>query len=87
MGYLRFHSRNGANWYSGDSRYDYLYSEEELRSWIPRLRALARMATRIYVFFNNCHGAQAALNALHLRRLLGQETRSTARPLQASLFA
>ncbi|TFG83217.1 MAG: DUF72 domain-containing protein, partial [Spirochaetales bacterium] len=34
LGYLRFHGRNSDNWWNGDnvSRYDYLYSVEELEA-------------------------------------------------------
>jgi len=70
--YVRFHSRNARNWYGGrESRYDYSYGEEELAGWVPKVRALAGRAGRVLVFFNNCHAASAAGNALVFRRLLG----------------
>ena len=87
IGYVRFHSRNGNHWYAGDARYDYDYSEEELREWLPRLQEIAARTTSVHVFFNNCHHAQAVENALAFQRLLGQETRLPAHPEQRDLFA
>lgn len=78
-GYVRFHGRNRANWWgqrgsrTGD-RYDYLYSESELREWAVKIRDLARQAERVYVFFNNCHAGQAAQNARLMQELLAAET-------------
>lgn len=87
MAYLRLHSRNGRNWYSGGSRYDYDYSREELLQWADKLRALSRVTTSVYVFFNNCHGAQAARNALLLKELLQQRPLPHPLPAQGSLFS
>jgi uncharacterized protein YecE (DUF72 family) len=39
--YIRFHSRNAANWYrSGEERYDYDYSDAELEEWVAALDGL-----------------------------------------------
>jgi uncharacterized protein YecE (DUF72 family) len=75
LGYVRFHGRNYKDWWGGqkEKRYDYLYSEEELREWLPRLRQLEREAEKTFVFMNNCYQAQAATNALQLQALLGGE--------------
>ena len=71
MGYVRFHSRDGSKWYkSGAERYDYLYSDEELREWLPKLRAIAQRARNIYIYFNNCHAAQAVKNARRMKELI-----------------
>ena len=85
--YVRFHSRDGDRWYSADRRYDYNYSEEELLEWVPKLRDLALSSSTVYVFFNNCHGAQAAANANELRTLLGQRTSMPRRMEQKPLFS
>ncbi|HUJ77228.1 MAG TPA: DUF72 domain-containing protein, partial [bacterium] len=39
FGYIRFHGRNAATWWTGDnaSRYDYLYSPQELTEWVDRI--------------------------------------------------
>ena len=76
--YVRFHGRNAHNWWSsataGD-RYDYLYSPDELREWIDKVRALAEQARRTYLFFNNCHAGQAARNARLMSELLRRSER------------
>ena len=84
--YVRFHGRNASTWNkrggSAAERFDYLYSDEELREWVGPLRELAEEAKQAYAFFNNNatspdgHGgrmAQAAANAKALQRLLQAE--------------
>lgn len=68
--YFRFHGRN-PYWFEADKheRYNYLYSPEELRGFLPDIRAMVEHRDT-YVFFNNCYGAKAARNALELRQLL-----------------
>ena len=69
--YVRFHSRNAANWYGSDQqRYDYSYSDEELNGWIASLSNAAPDTERILLLFNNCHRAQAAENARRMRILI-----------------
>jgi uncharacterized protein YecE (DUF72 family) len=74
IGYVRFHGRNAANWWSHEEareRYDYLYSEDELAEWVPRVEELAKITAKTYTFFNNhCHG-QSAINARMLARMIG----------------
>ncbi|HOD80570.1 MAG: hypothetical protein BWX88_01444 [Planctomycetes bacterium ADurb.Bin126] len=70
-GYLRLHSRNARNWYAGEKdRYDYGYSEQEMRELLREWEALAGQVDRVYVYFNNCHAGQAARNAEAFGRLL-----------------
>ena len=57
---------------SGD-RYDYDYSEPELKGWLDKVRELANQARRTYLFFNNCHAGQAARNAKLMQELLRQQ--------------
>ena len=52
-------------------RYDYLYSEEELKEWVGKIRELATTTKKTFVFFNNCHAGQAATSAKLMRTLLG----------------
>jgi uncharacterized protein YecE (DUF72 family) len=86
MTYVRFHGRNAATWNvrggSAAERFDYLYSEEELREWVPPLRELAGAAEEAYAFFNNNNQtngvAQAPAGALLLRKLLEEERVATA---------
>src|SRR5919205_2332043 len=55
--YVRFHGRNAETWNkrtgSAAERFDYLYSEDELREWVPQLRELAGAAKTVYAMFNN----------------------------------
>jgi len=69
--YVRFHSRNKANWYLGDKeRYDFHYDDAALNEWIDAASAAAAAGTteRALFLFNNCFRSQAADNA---RRMMG----------------
>lgn len=69
--YLRFHSRNRSKWYQGGAaRYDYNYSTEELLEWAGKLQDAIASSRSIFVFFNNCHGGQAAENARRMAEIL-----------------
>jgi uncharacterized protein YecE (DUF72 family) len=86
LAYVRLHGRNAATWNvrggSAADRFDYLYSEDELREWVPSLRKLGEQAEQAYAFFNNNNQtngvAQAPAGAFLLRRLLEQEGVPTA---------
>ncbi len=71
-GYLRLHSRLAGNWYAGDGgdRYDYHYSEAEMAKLLSEWTPLAELCDEVFVYFNNCHSAQAAENAETFRRLI-----------------
>jgi uncharacterized protein YecE (DUF72 family) len=79
-GYVRFHGRNRDNWWASGrdgargggavDRYDYLYSESELREWADKIREMSAKTAKTFVFFNNCHVGQAATGAKLMRRLL-----------------
>jgi uncharacterized protein YecE (DUF72 family) len=74
-GYLRLHSRNSALWYAGAAeRYDYDYSDEQLRGLCDTWNRLADQATRLFVFFNNCHHGQAAKNARRFIEIVDGES-------------
>jgi uncharacterized protein YecE (DUF72 family) len=69
--YVRFHSRNAGNWYLSDKdRYDYSYTDQELREWTTAVAGAAGGAREAFLFLNNCHGGQAVENARRLRELL-----------------
>jgi uncharacterized protein YecE (DUF72 family) len=73
IGYLRFHGRNARQWWKHDhawERYNYLYSEEELREWLPKIDQLEEETDKLYVFFNNHYEGKAGQNARALARLL-----------------
>jgi uncharacterized protein YecE (DUF72 family) len=83
LAYVRMHGRNAGTWNvrggSASDRFDYLYSEDELREWAGPLRELAESAEEVYVLFNNNRwsrtengelAAQAPANALALQGIL-----------------
>lgn len=76
VGYVRFHGRNREKWFKKEAqtweRYDYLYTEDELREWVPRIREVSQQAENTFVFFNNHWQSQAVTNARQMAKLLGQ---------------
>jgi uncharacterized protein YecE (DUF72 family) len=54
-------------------RYDYVYSADELKEWVEKVRELAGQARRTYLFFNNCHAGHAARSAKLMQQLLRQQ--------------
>ncbi len=71
IGYFRFHGRN-TNWFNVPIkvRYDYLYSEEELREFIPGIQDISKKTAKTLIFFNNCYSGSAAKNAAQMAKLL-----------------
>lgn len=71
---VRFHGRNYKKWYAKvkttAERFDYLYNEQELQEWVPRVSELARQAQAVHVLFNNNAQDYAIQNARQLRMLL-----------------
>jgi uncharacterized protein YecE (DUF72 family) len=85
MTYVRFHGRNAGTWNvrgrSAAERFDYLYSEDELREWVEPLQELAGQVEQAFAVFNNNNRspsgdggfvAQAPTNAFMLRKLLAE---------------
>ena len=74
--YVRLHGRNKQNWFADGipsyERYNYLYSDDELREWVARINAMLAEARDVYVFANNHYRGQGVVNALELRQLLGE---------------
>ncbi|MGW0565087.1 DUF72 domain-containing protein, partial [Streptomyces sp. NPDC003016] len=60
---VRFHGRS-PQWGTGskEDRYRHRYTHEELRGWLPRIRALAERTEQVHVLFNNCC-AEASVEA------------------------
>lgn len=74
IGYVRFHGRNAARWWRHEEayeRYDYLYNEDELSEWVPRVEDIVTRARETYVFFNNHYQGKSAENARMFARMLG----------------
>lgn len=73
--YLRLHGRNKEKWHEHEEayeRYDYLYSEAELKEIKEKILRIQE-GKDTYVFFNNHFGGKGALNALQFKRMLGEE--------------
>ena len=69
VAYVRLHGRNHARWFDHEDaseRYDYLYTDQELDEWVPRIRRIAEQAETGFVFTNNHFRGQALVNALEL---------------------
>jgi uncharacterized protein YecE (DUF72 family) len=73
--YLRLHGRNAKNWWRHahrDDRYDYDYSEDELRPLAEAIGAASGQRKRAYAYANNHANARAISTAAKLRQLVGQ---------------
>jgi uncharacterized protein YecE (DUF72 family) len=68
---VRFHGHSD-KWQSKDiyERFGYLYSEDELREWAPKVEQLAEKASEVHVLLNNCYRDYAQRNARQLADLL-----------------
>lgn len=88
--YLRFHGRNREKWRrheTAEERYDYLYSEEELKPFAEKVREIAAAGeSKVLIFFNNHVRGQAPANALMMARQIGLPPTATVRPEFAKAF-
>jgi uncharacterized protein YecE (DUF72 family) len=77
VGYLRLHGRNAENWFRKEAepweRYDYVYSEEELLSWVGGIGRIAEQTADVFVIANNHYRGKGPLAALTLLALLRGE--------------
>ena len=73
---VRFHGRRADTWEKPNlppsERFKYLYDEDELADWAPRIAEVARQTERTHVLMNNCSGNYGTTNALQLADLLRQ---------------
>ena len=71
---VRMHGRNAARWRHGADtaaeRFEYFYSRDELRDFVPRVERLAAEASEVHVLFNNCYGDYAVRNAQMMMDLM-----------------
>ncbi|MEL7563134.1 DUF72 domain-containing protein [Dehalogenimonas sp. 4OHTPN] len=72
LAYFRFHGRNAADWWTGnnETRYRYLYSQQEIEELAGRVKTSAAAAEKTFVFFNNHWKAYAPRNAGDLIKAL-----------------
>jgi uncharacterized protein YecE (DUF72 family) len=88
VGYVRLHGRRYDTWFSDDpaipghERYNYLYSEEELRRWADRVEKVADAARDVYVITNDHYQGKGAVNALELISMLTKSKVKVPEPLR-----
>ena len=72
---IRFHGRNRENWEAKDvttmEKFNYLYREEELKEWIPKIRGMEKNTQQLHIIFKNKHADFPVENALMMKKLLG----------------
>ena len=85
--YLRLHGRNAAQWWEhehSEDRYNYLYTERELRPFATAVKTARALVRKQYVYMNNHFAAQAVADAAVLRHLLDDPIEA---PLPAELVS
>ncbi|MDQ1278783.1 MAG: hypothetical protein QG670_43, partial [Thermoproteota archaeon] len=63
--YIRWHGRGRRTWY------DYRYSLDELKSWIPKVQDVSEKTRLVYGYFNNHYHGYAVENCLQVFEMLG----------------
>ncbi len=73
MAYFRLHGRNRENWWKGnnETRYKYLYSEEELEELAAKIKKASTETELMFAQFNNHWQGYAPRNATDLKKQLG----------------
>ena len=73
---FRFHGRRADLWEKPNippnERFRYLYDEDELAYWAPRIAQAARATKNVHALMNNCSGNYGTTNALQLAELVKQ---------------
>ncbi len=74
VGVVRFHGRNAENWekkgITAEERFNYLYTEDELRAWLPEISRMAGQSDKIHVIFKNKSHDFAVRNARQFTEIL-----------------
>ena len=72
MIYFRFHGRNAEMWWKGntETRYQYLYSQEEVNELADKVKSLTEKAKLAFVLFNNHWRGCAPRNAVDMKKAL-----------------
>jgi uncharacterized protein YecE (DUF72 family) len=73
--YARLHGRNAAQWWkhaATEDRYDYLYSEDELRPFAETMTAAKTLVKKAYLYMNNHFAAKSVANAAAVKELVGE---------------
>ena len=71
---IRFHGRRAETWEKQNiktvERFRYLYDDDELQDWAPRVREAAAQSKDMHVLFNNCYANYGATNAIEFAQML-----------------
>jgi uncharacterized protein YecE (DUF72 family) len=75
IAYVRLHGRNEEKWYGGKNaseRHDYLYTPDELRTWVQWIMQREADLSQLYLFFLNTTRGHAITNLRMLRDLFAE---------------
>jgi uncharacterized protein YecE (DUF72 family) len=64
--YIRWHGHGKQLWY------DYRYSKEELRPWVPKIEGILKQDVDVWGYFNNHFHGNAPENCLEILEMLGK---------------
>jgi uncharacterized protein YecE (DUF72 family) len=71
---IRFHGRRTETWEKQNiktvERFRYLYDDDELEDWAPKVREAAAQSKDMHVLFNNCYANYGATNAIEFAQML-----------------
>ncbi len=74
VAYIRLHGRNAEAWFRRGaepaSRYDYLYTMEELQPWVERAQRLQERAEEVFIIANNHYRGKGPANGLMIQSAL-----------------
>ena len=73
--YMRLHGRNAKAWWrheKSEDRYNYLYSEQELREFSDIAGAAQALVRKSYLYTNNHFASKSVVNAVMIKAQLGQ---------------
>ena len=65
--FIRFHGRNT----KGHYWYNYLYSEQELRPWVEKVKQIREQTKTLRIYFNNHYDGKAVVNAMQFKEMNG----------------
>jgi uncharacterized protein YecE (DUF72 family) len=73
---FRFHGRNAENWEKKEippsERFRYLYDDDELADWTPKIAAVAKKTKQTHAIYNNCYSNYGTTNAREAAKLLAE---------------
>jgi uncharacterized protein YecE (DUF72 family) len=73
IGYIRFHGRNKEKWWQHEEayeRYDYSYSADELKEWLPKIKKIVGSTETTFIFANNHWRGQSIDTIRQLSKML-----------------